>query len=84
MDESILFFSRVFSLKILSKSSLKIVGIRVYISRVRRNVKSQFFPNKVFWRLDLATELNREFKPQANGLASLGLLSCSATAGATL
>ena len=60
------------------------MGIRVYISRVRRNVKSQFFPNKVFWRLDLATELNREFKPQANGLASLGILSCSATASTTL
>ena len=50
---------------------------------MRRNVKSQFFPNRVFWRLDLATGLSREFKPWANGLASLGLLSCSATAGAT-
>ena len=28
--------------------------------------------------------LSREFKPRANGLASLGLLSCSATAGVTL
>ena len=28
--------------------------------------------------------LSREFKPQANGLANLGLLSCSATTGATL
>ena len=61
------------------------MGIRVYIySKVRRNVKSQIFPNRVFWRLDLATELSREFKPRANGLASLGLLSCSVTAGATL
>ena len=61
------------------------MGIRVYIySRVRRNVKSQFFPNRVFWRFDLAAGLSREFKPQANGLASLGLLSYSATAGATL
>ena len=58
---------------------------RGYIySRVRRNVKSQFFPNRVFWRLDLATGLSRKFKPWANGLASLGLLSCSATAGVTL
>ena len=48
------------------------------------NVKSQFFPNRVFWRLDLATRLSREFKPRANGLASLGLLSCCATAGTTL
>ena len=47
-------------------------------------MKSQIFPNRVFWRLDLATGLSREFKPQANSLASLGLLSCSATAGATL
>ena len=61
------------------------MGIRVYIySRVRRNVKSQFFPNRVFWRLDLATGLSPEFKWQANSLASLGLLSCSATVGATL
>ena len=63
------------------------MGIRVYIyiySRVRRNVKSQIFPNKVFWRLDLATGLSHEFKPRTNSLARLGLLSCSATAGAML
>ena len=53
-------------------------------NRVRRNVKSQIFPNRVFWRLDLATGLSREFKPRANDLASLGLLSCSAIACATL
>ena len=47
-------------------------------------MKSQFFPNRVFWRLDLATGLSREFKPRANGLANLGLSSCSATAGVTL
>ena len=47
-------------------------------------MKSQFFLNKVVWRLDLATGLSHEFKPRANGLASLGLLSCSATAGMTL
>ena len=34
--------------------------------------------------LGLATRLSCEFKPRANGLASLGLLSCSATAGATV
>ena len=48
------------------------------------NVKSQFFPNKVVWRLGLATRLSREFKPRANGLASLEILSSSATAGMTL
>ena len=31
----------------------------------------------------LATGLSRKFNPRANGLASLGLLSCSATAGMT-
>ena len=53
------------------------MGIRIYIyieSRVRRNVKSQFFPNRVFWRLDLTIRLSRKFKPRENGLASLGLL----------
>ena len=43
-------------------------------------MKSQFFPNRVVWRLGLAIGLSREFKPRANGLASLGLLSYSATA----
>ena len=47
-------------------------------------MKSQFFPNRVFWRLDLATGLSHEFKPRANSLASLGLLSYSTTASATL
>ena len=47
-------------------------------------MKSYFFPNTVFWWLGLATRLSREFKPQANDLAGLGLLSCSATAGVTL
>ena len=46
-------------------------------------MKRQFFPNRVVWRLDLVTKLSRKFKPRANGLASLGLLSCSATAGMT-
>ena len=47
-------------------------------------MKSQFFPNRVVWRLDLMTGLSREFKPRDNGLASLRLLSYSATAGMTL
>ena len=45
------------------------VGIRVY----RRHI----LPKRAFWRLDLATGLSREFKLRANGLANLGLLSCS-------
>ena len=49
-----------------------------------RNAKSQFFPNRVVWWLGLATGLSCEFKPRANDLASLGLLSCSATVGMTL
>ena len=40
-------------------------------------MKSHILPNRVFWQLDLATGLSREFKPRANGLASLELLSCS-------
>ena len=47
-------------------------------------MKSQYFPNRVFCRLDLATGLSRKFKLRANGLASLELLSCSATASASL
>ena len=47
-------------------------------------MKSQFFSNRVVWWLGLATGLSHEFKLRANGLASLGLLSCSATAGITL
>ena len=75
MDESILF-----SLGFLSQNSLWKLSLNhgyKGIYRVRRNVISQFFPNKVFWRFDLVTRLSREFKPRANGLASLGLLSCS-------
>ena len=47
-------------------------------------MKSQFFPNRVVWPLGLVTGLSREFKPRANGLASLGILSCSAIASMTL
>ena len=49
-----------------------------------KNTKSQFFPNRVVWWLGLATRLSREFKSRANGLPSLGLLSCSATVDMTL
>ena len=47
-------------------------------------MKSQFFLNRVVWRLGLTTGLSNVFKLRANGLASLRLLSCSATAGMTL
>ena len=47
-------------------------------------MKRQFFPNRVIWRLDLTTGMSCKFKPRANGLANLGLLSCSATVGMTL
>ena len=85
MDESILFLSRVF----LSQNSLwKLSTFRgykgLYIVVSVWNAKSQFFPNRVFWRLGLEIGLSREFQPRVNGLVSLGLLSCSATAGVTL
>ena len=47
-------------------------------------MKSQFFPNRVVWQLGFAIGLSHEFKPRVYGLASLGLLSCSAIAGMTL
>ena len=50
----------------------------------KRNVTIQSFLNRVVWQLDLAIGLSREFKLRANGLASLELLSCSATVGMTL
>ena len=72
-----------FSLGFLSQKSLwKLSTFRgykgLYIVGWERNVKSQFFLNRVVWRLDLVTRLSREFKLQANSMASLGLLSCSA------
>ena len=80
-DETIVFFSRVS----LSKFSLEALFLswvnEVFILGWEWNVKSQFFPNRVVWWLGLATGLSCEFKSRAN---SLGLLSCSATAGMTL
>ena len=43
----------------------------VFILVCEWNTKSQFFQNRVGWRLDLATWLSREFKPRANWVASL-------------
>ena len=65
MDESILFSLGFLSQNSLWKLSLN-RGYKGIYNRVRRNVKSHIFPNRVFWRLDLAIELSREFKPQAN------------------
>ena len=46
------------------------------------NAKSQFFPNRVDWRLGLTTGLScDEFESRAN---SLRLLSCSVTVGMML
>ena len=78
-----------FSLGFLSQNSLwklsTFYGYKsLYTVGSERNVKSQFFLNRVVWRLDLATRLSCEFKPQANGLVSLGLLSCSVIASMTL
>ena len=69
-----------FSLKILSESSLHFIGIRVFIVVCIRNVKSQFQPNRAFWRLNLATGTSHEFELRANYLARLEVLSCSALA----
>ena len=78
-----------FSLGFLSQNSLWKLSIfrgykGLYIVGWERNAKSQFFPNMVVWWLGLPIGLSCEFKCQANGLASLGLLSYSATAGITL
>ena len=44
---------------------------RVFILVWEWNMKSQFFQNRVGWRLNLATWLSREFKPRANLMTSL-------------
>ena len=84
MNQSCFVFSRVFSQNSLWKL-FEYRGYKgLYIVGWERNANSQFFPNRVVWWLSLATGLSREFKPRANDLASLGLLSYSATAGVTL
>ena len=69
MDESILF-----SLGSLSKFFLEALSeswvVGYIYSRVRGNVKRYILPNRVFWWLDLATGLSREFKRRENSLAS--------------
>ena len=56
----------------------------LYIVGWERNAKSQFFSNRVVWQLGLVIGLSHEFKPRANGLTSLGLLSYNVTAGMNL
>ena len=46
--------------------------------------KVKFLTNRAFWWLSLMTGMSREFESQANCLAKLEVLSCSATAGVTL
>ena len=65
-----------FSLGFLSQNSLyKFSTFRgykgLYIVGWERNVKSQFFPNRVVWRLGLATGLSHEFKLVASSSCEL-------------
>ena len=74
-----------FSLGFLTQNSFWKLSIflgykGLYIVGWERNAKSQFFPNRVVWRLGLATGLSRKFKSRAIGLVRLVLLSCSTTA----
>ena len=78
-----------FSLGFLSQNSLWKLSTfhgykSLYIIGWEGMWKFNFFLNRVVWRLGLATGLSCEFKPQAKGLANLGLLSCSAIVGMTL
>ena len=60
------------------------MGIKVFIVECMRNTKSQFHPNRAFWRLELAIGTSHEFESRANCLARLEFLSCNAIAGVTL
>ena len=52
MDESILLFSRVYLSKIISRSSLHFVGIRVFIVEYVKECKKPFFlQNRGLWRV---------------------------------
>ena len=77
VDELIL----IFSLKILSGSSLHFVGIRVFIVGYVRNVKSNFSTKKgvLATHSRLATGMSREIKLRNNWLVRLSffVLWCS-------
>jgi len=49
-----------------------------------RNAKNQLQPNRAIWRLEFAIGMSHEFESQANCLARLEVLSCSAIAGVNL
>ena len=84
MDQSILFFSRVF----VSKFSLVALFFSwvkgVFILGWEWNMKSQVFQNKAGLRLGLAGWLSREFQARGNRTVSCPILSCSAPVGVTL
>ena len=61
IDESILFFSRVFSLKILSESSLHFVGIRVFIIRFEMECEKLVFSKTGCTGESLVIRMSREF-----------------------
>ena len=76
-----------FSLGFLSQNSfwklLTFRGYKVFIVVCMRNVKSQFQPNRAFWRLELVTGTSCEFESRANCMARLEVLSCRAPAVVT-
>ena len=61
MDESILLFSRVYLSKIISRSSLHFVGIKVFIIRYVRKCEKSFFCKIGGFGKLLATGTNSEF-----------------------
>ena len=80
VDKLILFFSKVFSLKILSGSFLQYVDMRGIYTGVCLECERSVFPKQS----GLATWPRDWTESRANCLANLGLLSCSAIAGVTL
>ena len=78
-----------FSLGFLSQNILwKLSTIRGYNGYLYWCVfgkrKVRFFPNRVVWRLGLATWLSCDSESQANYLARLEVFSCSAPASMTV
>ena len=61
MDESILLFSRAYLSKIISRSSLHFVGIRVFIVEYVKECEKPFFCKIGGFGESLATGTSREF-----------------------
>ena len=61
MDESILFFSRVFFFKILFRTSLHFVGIRVFIVEYEMECEKLVFSKTWCIGKSLATRMNHKF-----------------------